>query len=102
MSSPYGRPWRRARAQYLASHPCCTLCLQRGIVEPATVVDHVIPHRGDPVLFNDRGNWQPLCQTCHDAVKQAQEKSGRLRGSDVTGLPLDAAHPWLREKRGDA
>ncbi|WP_456297628.1 HNH endonuclease signature motif containing protein [Kineothrix alysoides] len=32
----------------------------------ATVVDHVIPHRGDPILFWDKRNWQPLCKTCHD------------------------------------
>ena len=96
MANPYCRSWRKARAQYLASHPCCSLCLQRGIVEPATVVDHVVPHRGDPALFNDRGNWQPLCKTCHDGAKQAQEKSGLLRGSDVTGTPVDPRHPWFR------
>ena len=30
------------------------------------VIDHIIPHRGDPILFWDRSNWQPLCKDCHD------------------------------------
>jgi len=33
---------------------------------PATVVDHIIPHRGDERLFWDETNWQPLCKQCHD------------------------------------
>jgi 5-methylcytosine-specific restriction protein A len=39
---------------------------------PATVVDHIVPHRGDPVLFWDEANWQGLCKLCHDA-KTARE-----------------------------
>jgi 5-methylcytosine-specific restriction protein A len=38
----------------------------------ATVVDHVVPHRGDPVLFWEESNWQSQCQPCHDA-KTARE-----------------------------
>lgn len=73
--------------------------MKRGIVEPATVVDHVIPHEGDEVLFWDESNWQSLCKTCHDSAKQTLEKSGYLKGSDLEGLPLDAKHPWYREER---
>ena len=36
------------------------------MLTPATVVDHVIPHRGDRKLFWDEQNWQPLCKECHD------------------------------------
>ena len=32
----------------------------------ATVVDHIVPHRGDQKLFWDQNNWQPLCKSCHD------------------------------------
>ena len=31
-----------------------------------TVVDHIVPHRGDARLFWDEDNWQPLCKSCHD------------------------------------
>lgn len=31
----------------------------------AEQVDHVVPHRGDPVLFWDvLNNWQSLCARC--------------------------------------
>ena len=51
----YGPRWRRARRRFLARHPLCVACGAAGRLEPATVVDHVVPHRGDPVLFWDRG-----------------------------------------------
>ncbi len=60
----------------------------------ATVVDHVTPHHGDEALFFDQANWQPQCKTDHDAAKQEQERTGRIRGCDVHGRPLDPAHPW--------
>jgi len=63
-------------------------------VEPARIVDHIRPHRGDLGLFWDSNNWQSLCWTCHSSTKQRSEKSGHLRGSDVHGQPLDPAHAW--------
>jgi 5-methylcytosine-specific restriction enzyme A len=68
----YGPRWRRARAAYLARHPLCVLCREAGRLAPATAVDHVVPHRGDPILFWDESNWQGLCKPCHDA-KTARE-----------------------------
>ena len=41
----------------------------------ATVVDHIIPHKGDQKLFWDTRNWQPLCKPCHDK-KTATEDGG--------------------------
>lgn len=32
----------------------------------STVVDHIIPHRGNMDLFWYEENWQPLCKRCHD------------------------------------
>jgi 5-methylcytosine-specific restriction protein A len=68
----YGRRWRKARAAFLASHPLCAACQAEGHVVPATVVDHVVPHRGDQKLFWDRTNGAPACKPCHDA-KTARE-----------------------------
>jgi len=62
----YDAKWKAARDAFLRLHPLCTHCLAKGITEPSTVVDHVIPHRGDMRLFWDRSNWQALCKTCHD------------------------------------
>lgn len=62
----YDRKWREARVMYLRRHPLCVLCQAEGKLTPATVVDHVIPHRGDMKLFWDKSNWQGLCRKCHD------------------------------------
>jgi 5-methylcytosine-specific restriction enzyme A len=51
--------WRKARGEFLAAHPVCSC----GV--PATIVDHIDPHRGDPAIFWDRRRWQPLCASCH-------------------------------------
>ena len=58
--------WRKARTAFLQRNPLCNECMKRGKITPATVVDHIIPHRGDRKLFWDESNWQPLCKCCHD------------------------------------
>jgi 5-methylcytosine-specific restriction endonuclease McrA len=63
-------------------------------VTAATVVDHIVPHRGNEALFWSIDNWQPLCQPCHDGAKQELEQTGTLRGCDVDGIPVDPGHPW--------
>ena len=49
----------------------CVSCQAEGKLTAATVVDHIIPHRGDMKLFWDESNWQPLCKEHHD------QKTGR-------------------------
>ena len=62
----YNARWRRERDVFLQLHPLCAECMREGKLTPATVVDHIIPHRGDQRLFWDQANWQPLCKDCHD------------------------------------
>ena len=91
----FGRRWSKARARHLGEHPYCVYCEAEGRrFTMATVVDHIEPHRGDPVKFWDPGNWQSLCKTHHDAAKQAEEKGAPPRGCDIDGVPLDRAHHW--------
>jgi len=54
------------------------MCESSGRIEPATVIDHIIPHRGDQSLFWDQSNWQALCKPHHDRDKQSQERRDRL------------------------
>jgi len=68
----YDRRWRRARLAFLSANPLCVRCESDGIVNTATVVDHIKPHRGDRQMFWDSGNWQPLCKGHHD-IKTATE-----------------------------
>lgn len=70
----YGGKWQRYRLAFLAKHPLCRACEAEGKVTVATVVDHVVPHRGDMVLFW-KGEHQPLCGPCHSA-KTAREEGG--------------------------
>ena len=58
--------WQKASKQYLAAHPLCVKCMAEGRYVRATVVDHIVPHRGDKNLFWDRSNWQSLCKAHHD------------------------------------
>jgi 5-methylcytosine-specific restriction endonuclease McrA len=84
------------RLAQLAAHPLCCLCAKLGIVRAATVVDHIEPHKGNEELFFAAANLQSMCKPCHDGAKQELERTGRLRGSGLDGVPLDPLHPWNR------
>ena len=68
----YNREWRKKSREWLAFHPDCTCCGR-----PATLVDHIQPHRGDPALFWNWRNWQSLCTPCHNRHKQRIERAAR-------------------------
>ena len=63
----YTWEWRKYRARFLLKHPLCVTCLAEGRTEAATVVDHIVPHRGDRERFRDPSNHQALCKRCHDS-----------------------------------
>lgn len=66
----YDRRWQKYRKWFLELHPLCARCGKL-----ATVVDHIIPHKGNKELFWDASNHQPLCKACHDK-KTALEDGG--------------------------
>ncbi len=92
----YGGRWQKARERFLAKHPLCAYCEREGKVTAASVVDHVVPHRGDQALFWQKENWQSLCATCHSSTKQQIEKTGIISGCDVNGAPIDPNHHWAQ------
>lgn len=52
--------------------PVMSQCHEQGLATPAKQVDHVVPHKGDPVLFwDEEGNWQSLCASCGSRKSQA-------------------------------
>lgn len=85
--------WKKRRALQLQEEPLCRFCQQIGITTPATVADHITPHRGDYDLFF-YGDLQSLCDTCHSSAKQEMERSGRIRGHDKDGNPLKPLPHW--------
>ena len=56
--------WDRLRRLQLSKQPWCEECLRANIYTPATDVDHIEPHRGDPIKFYT-GKLQSLCTPCH-------------------------------------
>lgn len=73
----YTSRWDRRSAHFRSIYPLCGMrpngqkpvmsqCYTEHRTTRATQVDHVIPHKGDPVLMWDElGNWQSLCSACH-------------------------------------
>lgn len=75
----YGYKWQKARVKFLSENPLCLICQAKKIVKAATIVDHIIAHKGDAHLFWNQDNWQPLCVSCHSR-KTATEDSGFASG----------------------
>ena len=73
----YNYRWTVESKRYLSLHPLCVECQRIGETVPATVVDHIKPHKGDAALFWDVTNWEPLC-TLHHNQKTAREKQNAL------------------------
>jgi len=89
--------WRKVAKRHLDGDPLCVTCSKAGRVTPATCVDHIIPHKGDPVLFWDENNFQSLCGSCHSGTKRVAEHHGYSQACDVNGFPLDVKHPFFKE-----
>ena len=69
----YNHQWKKARLAFLKENPLCVECQADGKTTAATVVDHIIPHRGDQELFWDANNWQPMCQHHQNAKTRRGE-----------------------------
>ena len=75
--SLYNWKWRKASVRFLRENPLCACdeCAELIVPKPATVTDHIIPHKGDYEQFWNRSNWQPMNKRCHDH-KTAKEDGG--------------------------
>jgi len=87
--------WRKIRNNFLLGNPLCVMCRQDGMFTPATVCDHIQPHKGNLELFYN-GPFQALCKLHHDSTKARQENKGITIGGDVNGNPIDPQHHWNR------
>jgi hypothetical protein len=96
---PYDlRRWRKIAKQQLQDHPLCAMCLQLGEVVPAVIVDHVEPHKRDPIKFW-LGAVQSLCSHHHGATKQQLEIRGYNTDIGVDGWPKDTKHPVYQTQK---
>lgn len=86
----YSAKWDAASAGHLRNNPLCRYCALAEEVEPATLTDHLYPHRGDQALFWNPTYWISCCKPCHDGFKQRIERKGRFALDDLAarlGLP---------------
>ena len=96
MAWPYGYRWQQQSRAFLRQHPLCMCphCREGKVrIKPSSVVDHIVPHKGNMKLFWDKHNWQALNKECHDSWKQRLEKSGE-GGFDVDGNPIAKLDHW--------
>ncbi len=69
----YGSKWQKASKAFLQAHPLRVKCREDGQFVKGTVVDHIIPHRGDQKYFWDRNNWQPLSKKHHNQKTRRED-----------------------------
>ena len=89
-SRGYGSRWRTARKRFLELNPLCVECNRMGRLTAATVVDHIVPHKGDAELFWDQSCWQALCKPCHDR-KTAREDGRWGRAGQISSAKRSGA-----------
>jgi hypothetical protein len=65
--------WRNMIKAFIVQHPWCIGCAAIGKQTPATIMDHVVPHKGDRSKFF-AGPFQPLCSWCHGSTKRTLER----------------------------
>ena len=72
----YDYRWQVFRKHWLANNPLCEHCCSAGKTQLATVVDHIIDHKGDMELFWREGNHQSLCVSCHNRKTAKTHRAG--------------------------
>jgi 5-methylcytosine-specific restriction protein A len=89
----YGKQrWRNRAKLQMKLEPLCRMCLSQGVTEPATTADHIVPHRGDEMMFWF-GALQSLCTPHHSRSKQQLEVRGYTNEIGIDGWPIDQGHP---------
>lgn len=66
--------WTRLSRAYRANHPLCEMCKAKGIIKPATCVDHIEPWPICADRFYDLKNLQSLCDECNHLKGQRDKK----------------------------
>lgn len=84
----YDYNWEKYRLKFLAINRECYAC-----GEYATVVDHLVPHKGDKILFEKTNNHIPLCVNCHNFV------TSKFDRGYVPGSSIEKKTEWLNRNR---
>ena len=89
--------WRNRAKLQLTFFPTCSLCDEEGVVNAATIADHIDPPRGNETKFWF-GELRSVCKFHHDSVRQFEDKNGFRPNIGVDGFPSDPRHPFNKAK----
>lgn len=93
--------WRVLRKRKLQVEPLCQACSRRGLVTPASHVDHVLSIKQGGEPFPPLAGLMSLCPSCHSIKTNAKDRAGgkgvAFKGCDADGVPLDPEHPFVAE-----
>lgn len=84
----YDHQWEKYRSRFLKENPRCYCCGAK-----ATVVDHLVPHKGDIELFKKLDNHIPLCKLHHDTA------TGLFDTRYVVGKGVTGKVNWMKWER---
>ena len=65
----YGKDWEAYRWRFLHYNKFCYCCGGK-----ATVVDHIVAHKGDTDVFENNTNHLPMCTSCHNTATAKYDK----------------------------
>lgn len=65
----YDREWYVYRKIFLSVNKFCYVCNEK-----AEVVDHIVAHKNDIVLFKSVTNHLPMCSRCHSTITASFDK----------------------------
>ncbi len=74
----YDSAWSSYRARFLHINSTCYCCGNK-----ALVVDHLVPHKGDEILFKKLDNHIPLCIVCHNTITAKFDRNHKV-GNTIT------------------
>ena len=67
----YSAQWDKVRKIKLQNYPLCEQCINKGSIEPATLVHHILSLvKGGSLL--DMDNLMSVCVKCHDEIHMQQ------------------------------
>lgn len=97
----YDAEWAKQAREFKRLHPFCLGCAAIGERSATTIVDHVVPHRGDRAKFGDPNNRQPACDWHRSRRAQSTGPKGPVKRVEIGALRLDSpqAIALTRRKR---
>ena len=73
---------REMREDFLAEHPLCERCEEKGLVVAAVEVHHREAQSKRPDLVLVRANWMAVCRPCHRELTRREFGGHRQVGPD--------------------